>query len=363
MFSIQQPLETHLWSTKGGSDKVYNAYLRPKNTGWVVDYTNGPRGGTMRPGTRTQAPLSFEEAHDVYSKLVKSKLKDGYTPVEGSQAYTSSEFADRATGLELQLLTAIDEATCERLLADDNWSLQEKANGERRPLIVKGGNVSGANRNGLQVDVPQQWLDEYGQFGDVEFDGEHVGEVFYVFDLMSHAGADLRGLPFAERYCMLTNLLHGLKVMPTSLRLLKAQTTTDNKRRLLQYVRNNNLEGVVFKRLDAAYDAGRSEAALKFKLVDSATCIVLSHNVQRSVVIGLLDENNELKALGNVTIPANHKVPEIGQLIEVSFLYFTGRAFEQPIYQGPRTDLHGGAARIDQVKRVKPVDVPTLEFA
>jgi bifunctional non-homologous end joining protein LigD len=118
----------------------------------------------------------------------------------------------------------------------------------------------------------------------------------------------------------------------------------------------------VFKLLDAAYDAGRSEVALKFKLVDSATCIVVSHNVQRSVVIGLLDENDVLRPCGNVTIPANHSVPDIGQLVEVSFMYYTGKAFEQPVFEGPRNDLNRDDARLDQIKRVKPANVLELEF-
>lgn len=359
----QKSLEAHLWSTKAGADKLYNAFLRPKGDGWTVDYTNGPRGGTMRTGTRTETPLPYEAAHKVYKTLVNSKVKDGYGPADGGQAYTSSEFAGRATGLDLQLLTPIDEVTCSALLADDSWGVQMKANGERRPLLVKSGMVTGANRKGLLVDIPQQWVTDYAQFGDIELDGEHVGDRYYVFDLLSFAGENLRSMPFAARYLRLTRLLASLKATPASLQLLEAQVTTDTKQRLLKYVRQNSLEGIVFKRLDATYGAGRSKDALKFKLVDQATCIVLSHNVQRSVVIGLVDENNHLKPQGNVTIPANHAVPGVGQLVDIEFLYFTGTAFEQPVFLGPRTDLSREDARLDQITRVRPANVLELEFA
>jgi len=359
----QKPLETHLWSTKGGSDKVYNAFLRPKAGAWVVDYTNGPRGGTPRPGTRTEQPLDYAAAHEIYTKLVKSKIKDGYTSAEGGQAYTSSEFAGRATGLDLQLLTAIDEPTCRNLLNDDIWAAQLKENGERRVVMVRSGSVTGANRNGLLVDIPQAWQKEYAQFWDIELDGEHVGDVFHAFDMLSCAGENLRSMPFAARYLRMTKVLSCMATAPPSLRLLEAQATSETKRRLLQHVRDNNLEGIVFKRLDSPYEAGRSKAALKFKLVDQATCIVVSHNVQRSVVVGLLDAGGRLKPLGNVTIPGNHEIPAVGQLAEIEFLYFTGNAFEQPVYLRQRTDLNREDARLDQVTRIKPANALALEPA
>jgi bifunctional non-homologous end joining protein LigD len=137
--------------------------------------------------------------------------------------------------------------------------------------------------------------------------------------------------------------------MPACLQLLEAQTTTSTKTRLLQHVRDNNLEGLVFKRLLAPYTSGRSDDALKFKLVDTATCIVVSHNVQRSVVIGLLVPK------GNCTIPPNHPVPPVGALVDVGFLYYTGAAFEQPVYERQRNDLGLDAARADRITRVKPV--------
>lgn len=343
-----------LWSTKAGADKLYNLFLRPKGEGWVVDYTNGKRGGTLRSGTKTEHPAAYQVALKVFESTLRAKIKEGYGEVGDGQAYTSSEFAGRATGLDVQLLTAIDETRCKELLADDGWIAQIKENGERRPLFVKDGNLTGANRSGLLVDIPEAWLSQFGQFGNAVFDGEHVGENYFVFDLLEFDGEDLRPLPFAARYLRLTQFLESRSGGRPNIRLVEAHSTQSTKERLLGYVRRHNLEGLVFKRVLAPYGAGRSDDALKFKLTDSATCIVVRRNSQRSVVVGMLNAQGALTEYGNVTIPGNYVVPNPDDLIEVQFLYFTGQAFEQPVYQGKRTDLPRADARLEQIKRVKP---------
>ena len=359
------PREAHLWNTKGGSDKVYDVYLRSNNGSWSVDFAYGRRGSTLATGSKTENGVGYLEATKVFDQLVNSKIKGGYviqSTGPTSTAYTTGA-AGRDTGLDLQLLTPIDEETCERLLADDAWGAQLKANGERRALIISNGQVTGANRKGLAVDVPQNWQDEYGGLGDMELDGEQIGGIFYAFDLLSMGDKDIRNLSFASRYLRLSTMFYGWSSPPASFRLLEAQASTSTKTELLRDVREKNLEGIVFKLLSAPYEAGRSNYALKFKLVDQVTCIVMSKNRQRSVVIGLVDASGTMKPFGNVTIPSNHEVPDQNDLIEVQFLYFTGQAFEQPVYLGKRADLDVADANTDQIKRIKPVIVQELEPA
>lgn len=354
---MTQPIETsaHLWSTKNGSDKLYNLFLRPKADGWSVDYTNGKRGGTLQSGTKTEKPVSYEAALKLFDSTVKAKTKDGYGTVDSGVAYTSSEFSGRATGLDVQLLSPIDEQRCNELLADDAWVAQLKENGERRVIFVKDGVVTGANRSGLLVDIPEQWTKDFAVFQNATFDGEHVGREFAAFDLLSWYGADLRHQPFSIRHLKLIGLLIPNQKPGSCFRLVESQATRDTKIRLLQHVRQQQLEGIVFKRARAAYGAGRSADALKFKLTDSATCIVVRQNTQRSVVLGLLDAQGDLIEQGNVTIPANHQMPQPGALVEISFLYYTGKAFEQPVYGGERKDLVRDDAQISQITRIKPV--------
>jgi bifunctional non-homologous end joining protein LigD len=43
--------------------------------------------------------------------------------------------------------------------------------------------------------------------------------------------------------------------------------------------------------------------------------------------------------VGNVTIPANHALPKVGDLVEVRYLYhYPGGSLYQPIYLGSRSD-------------------------
>jgi bifunctional non-homologous end joining protein LigD len=343
----------HLWSTKAGADKVYDLYLRPKADGWVVDYANGKRGGRLQTGTRTAVPIAYDGALELFASIERSKIKEGYGPVDSGQAYTNSEFSDRSTGLDVQLLSSIDEATCLKLIESDDWVAQLKENGERRPLCVRDGVVTGANRSGLLVNIPAAWISEFAQFKNAIFDGEQVGDQYAVFDLLSLNGEDLKDYPFASRYLRLLRLLPAFE-QPASMRLVEAQASVSTKMWLLRHVRENNLEGLVFKRATAKYCPGRSQDALKFKLTDSATCVVVRQNPQRSVVLGMLDEHGSLREQGNVTIPANHPIPDVNDLVEVSFLYYTGQAFEQPVYCGKRSDLVLADARIDQITRRKP---------
>lgn len=346
-----------LYCREGSSDKVYQVHLRAQGDGWVVDYANGPRGKALRPGTKTETPVSLAEAQVIYDKLVKSKMKGGYTEDESGARYTRSEHAGRVSGHAQQLPSAIDAETCLLLLADPAWAMQEKANGERRTLLIRDGQVQGVNKLGLLVDVPETWVAEFGGLFNAEIDGEHVGDDFFAFDLLRLGALDLRQESFDTRYTTLAGLIQTHEPVLRSLRLLRASVTTQDKRAAFVAIKDGSGEGVVFKKRSAAYEPGRSNSSLKFKHQETSTCIVVARNRQRSVQLGLLsaDGQEQLVNVGNVTIPANHDVPEEGALVEVQYLYFNpGGAFEQPVYLGPRTDINREEATFAQVMRLKP---------
>src|SRR6202000_3241307 len=79
--------------------------------------------------------------------------------------------------------------------------------------------------------------------------------------------------------------------------------------------------------------------ALKFKFVESASFIVSRINDKRSITLVLLDEGVARNA-GSVTIPTNHEIPSVGQVVEVRYLYAfpeSGHVY-QPVYLGVRAD-------------------------
>ncbi|MDN8616516.1 ATP-dependent DNA ligase [Variovorax ginsengisoli] len=343
------PESSFLFYTGNGSDKVYQAHLRQKEAGWVVDYGNGPRGGTLRTGTKTATPIAYEAARKIYDKLVREKTSGGYTPDQSGTLYTASDLAGRKSGELPQLPTAITEEEAERLLSDSAWGLQRKEDGENRILICEGTTIRGTNRRGLFVDIPQHWVGPTSN-GRTIIPGEHVGDRFKAFDLLEFMGQDYRPMPYLERFNQLEKITRDipwLDVIPLDL-------TTEAKRRRAEWIRFADGEGLVYKRLDAPFETGRSENSLKSKFTETATCLVLRQNAQRSVAVGLRDDTGAMIDLGNVTIPPSEALPAVGSLVEVRYLYrFDGGKFEQPVFKMPRPDMIEEAAVLSQVTRIK----------
>ena len=109
---------------------------------------------------------------------------------------------------------------------------------------------------------------------------------------------------------------------------------------------------VVFKHKDSPYTAGRPAsggAQLNYKFVETASVLVTAINGQRSIGVGFMDRPG---TTGNVAIPANHKIPEIGSVVEVRYLYAMPEslALYQPVYLGERNDIDPSECRSGQLK-------------
>lgn len=359
----QAARSSFLYFTGQGSDKVYQVHLRPKEDGWVVDYGNGRRGGTLATGTKTSSPVAYEAALKIYDKVVKEKTSKGYTPDQSGALYTATELAGRISGELPQLPTLILEEQVARYFDDPGWGLQEKADGENRILLIEGGTVRGTNRRGLFVDIPQAWTcgangaagaaDAGVPPGRTVVAGEHVGEAFMAFDLLELGGQDLRGAPFIERFGHLRKVA-GLAPFAPWMAVLALELGAEGKRQRAAQLLAAHGEGYVLKALDAPFSAGRSTTSLKFKFNQSATCEVIRVNAQRSVAVGLRDEAGAMLDLGNVTVPPNEALPPVGTLVEVRYLYrYAGGKFEQPVYKGQRPDMTPADAVLSQVTRIK----------
>jgi bifunctional non-homologous end joining protein LigD len=136
--------------------------------------------------------------------------------------------------------------------------------------------------------------------------------------------------------------------------LVETAFTTAQKTALWQRLRRENREGIVFKRLDAPFAPGKPNSGgpqLKFKFVATASAVVAKINVQRSVEVSLF-QGRSLVSCGNVTIPANHEIPQVGAVVEVRYLYAyrDSLALYQPVYLGPRDDVDPGECLVSQLK-------------
>ncbi|OGV64618.1 MAG: hypothetical protein A3K19_29775 [Lentisphaerae bacterium RIFOXYB12_FULL_65_16] len=331
-----------LYYRSGAADKVYTATIVPAGDGlFSVAFAFGRRGTTLQTGTKTTAPVPYARARAVFERLVAEKTAKGYTPGDDGVPYQSTARAARHTGVDCQLLNPIEEAALPRYLDSARYAMQEKHDGRRMLARKDGNNISGINRLGLTVALPLPVAEAVGRIPcDCVLDGEAVGDVLHVFDLLQAGEADLRGQPYIQRLAELARL--AMPVCCDSLRVVSTALSAADKTALFQRLKQDGREGVVFKDLNAPYTPGRPAsggAQLKFKFCDTATCIVTAQNEKRSVALGLLADG-KLVACGNVTIPPDQPVPEIGWPVEVRYLYAfpQSHVLFQPVYLGVRSD-------------------------
>ncbi|MDB6024469.1 MAG: ligase [Verrucomicrobiales bacterium] len=342
-----------LYYREGSSDKVYTCSIEPSDELFVVTFAYGRRGFTLSTGTKTSSPVDFETAKRIFDKLVREKTGKGYTPGENGTRYEQTDQEQRVTGIQCQLLNAIDEGEMEKLINEGDWCMQEKYDG-RRVLVMRVGPVlTGVNRKGLTIGLPETIMKSAGMIeADFVLDGEAVGDTFFAFDLLALNGADLKQEPYRARLVALMNLLAGNNVRHIQM----VQSTFDaiGKTILLRELRQARKEGVVFKRLDASYTPGRPNCGgrqLKHKFCATCSAVVANRNKQRSVELRLLDQDG-WQVVGNVTIPPNHQVPSVGAVVEIRYLYAfpESHCLYQPVYLGERTDIDRSECLLAQLK-------------
>jgi bifunctional non-homologous end joining protein LigD len=346
-----------LYFREGSSDKVYQVSLEPIGDLFVVNFAYGRRGSTLSTGAKTGCPVEYDEAKRIYDKLIREKKAKGYTEGENGTPYQHTDKAERFTGILPQLLNPVDEPEVNRLVEDSSWCFQPKFDGRRLQLQKTGQEVIGINRKGLVVGIPECLVHAALLIPcDFLLDGEAVGLVYHAFDLLEVDGGDGRMLPLSLR---MQELLHRL-TPKTHPYLVAAETawSTAEKLKLLASLRAAGREGVVMKEINAAYLPGRPNSggpALKHKFYATLSAVVTALNARRSVQIGLLGKNGWQSA-GNVTVPPSHPLPEVGDAVEVRYLYAFPESgvLYQPVYLGPRLDIDPSECDAAQLKFKSP---------
>jgi bifunctional non-homologous end joining protein LigD len=317
-----------LYFKEGSSDKVYTAAIEPSGGGFVVTFAFGRRGSALQTGVKTATPAPFEKAEQIFAKLVAKKTAKGYSPGEDGTPYQHTEMADRATGFVPQLLNPIDEEDVQQYITNREWWAQEKFDGRRVLIRRQSEQITGINRQGLVIDLPLPIVSAARAIGSQQWlmDGEAVGNVLIVFDLLESACVNLREQAYADRFKALAALVPAGEA--ASIRLVETAATTSAKRSMFRRLAAQKREGIVFKLRTAPSTPGRPASGgdwLKFKFVASASCIVAGNNGdRRSVSLELLDGSRRV-AVGNVTIPPNADIPAAGTIVEIR--YYPERRF------------------------------------
>lgn len=348
--------QTTLYYRQGSSDKVYQASIEPKAGQFVVNFAYGRRGTTLQTGTKTQFPVNLESAKAIYDKLVQEKKSKGYTPGEEGTPYQHTDKEQQVTGILPQLLNPIEEDEVQRLINDPEFVMQEKFDGQRILIQKEGAAINGINRKGLMCGIASVLINEVKQIpGDCVIDGECIGDVFWAFDILTIQGTDVRSVPYRDRLFMMAQIISrdfGF------IKLVDNAIEENEKIAMLEKLKREKREGVVFKNLDAPYTPGRPNSGgsqLKHKFYATASFIVGKVNDKRSVSLKLLNGKCFVNA-GNVTIPPNHSVPKVGTVVEVRYLYAFRESgvIYQPTYLGQRTDIGPGECLVKQLKFKPP---------
>jgi bifunctional non-homologous end joining protein LigD len=344
---------TSLYFREGNSDKEYHAAIEPSGEGYIVTFAYGRRGNTLTTGTKTPTIVTLAQATAIHAKLIREKSAKGYRQTGEPQApYQQSGNEGTDTGLRCQLLNTIEESDLQRLLTNTTHCLQEKHDGRRLMIRKQGETITGINRRGLVVAIPGPIREAFEHIlFDVLIDGEAVGDTLHAFDLLEVKGHDLRHRRYIDRHA---GLLMAIPPNLPALRWVSTATDPNDKVEIYEELRASNREGIVFKDMDAPYSPGRPNSGgsqLKYKFVESASFIVTGHNAKRSVTLGLF-QGNELIHAGNVTIPPNQQVPEIGGIVECRYLYCfrESGSIYQPVYLGKRDDIPANECSVDQLK-------------
>ncbi len=366
------PKEVKLFFQEGNSDKVYYARIVPAGAHvYDVVVQWGRRGSTLSQGKKA-VKVSLEKAQTTLDRLVKEKTTKGYeamsgtvrpaevAPPIGEGSASKAGGVRKKVGRVAQLLNSVEVHEVERLLADARVLAQQKLDGNRVLCHIEDGEVLPTNRAGQKTNVPAQILAGliHLPHGTV-VDGEVVGPVYWLFDVLQFAGRELTERSCLERFTLLSDEVEPGLSEPV--RVLESALTAQQKRSLYERLQQASAEGIVFKRKDAPYTGGRPSSGgtqLKCKFVSSAD-VVLVENAGNAYRMQVYDggkpfdvgkvfsgTTNETRARINAALGEGRRL-----VAEVRYLYATDDSqLFQPIFVRVREDKPERACLRAQLK-------------
>lgn len=299
------------------------------------------------------------KAKDVISKAVRVPMPDVIEPM---------------------LATLVDEP-----FDNPEWYFETKWDGVRAICFLRGGKFTLVTRNGKEVAFryPEladlsKWVNAketildgeivtFDQEGrsvfqslqsriglkekvDIDREAEAHPAVYCVFDLLYLDGYDLRNSPLSERKRLLTSILK-----PSShLRVSEHVETKGTE--FFREAESKHLEGIIAKRADSTYQAGRSSSWLKIKTQFRQEVVICGFTAPRrsrkhfgALVVGLYDKG-ELRYVGH--IGGGFNLESLKQVYDLM----------QPLKTG-RSPFAGIPSTNEPVEWVKPKLVCEVKFA
>lgn len=328
---------TNLASANAAASKQVSTKLRHPSTPYSVEVL---APGVRLPGLPSDAPVAGASTTGSWAAPMPKVAGKAGPKVVGPAPM-------KATPIEDLRGPSIPDAYEDRLEAmfSGPYAGQQKYDGERCLISVRRGSpLVASNLKGVQRPVSKDVktflhkLTAKPDFNDERetiFDGEIMGDIYMVYDVLVLRDVDMKKISFAERFSALEELLCD------EFGVLLAETawTSDEKRAMRKRAADSEWEGMMFRHVDKPYVAGVSADVIKDKLWASATCRVLTVNAKRSIQVALRGPDGTEEFVGNVTVPVNQDIPEPDDLVEVRYLYAAeGGSLYQPTLLGVRTD-------------------------
>lgn len=209
----------------------------------------------------------------------------------------------------------------------EGWLFETKWDGYRAIADVRNGKVELYSRNHLSFnkDYPKivEALEDLPH--DAVLDGEVVvlkkdgssdfqslqnyknnasgNLVYIVFDMLQLDGQDLQALPLIQRKDLLKDVVTQLG----SKTVIYSEHVLNDSEKLYRTAQQKGWEGIIAKEAESLYAEGRrSMSWLKIKIVDEQEAIICGYTDPQgsrkkigSLVLGIYDDKNELKYVGN----------------------------------------------------------------
>jgi bifunctional non-homologous end joining protein LigD len=317
------------------------------------------------------------EAHEARARKVVGATGDGEKAVgkkaPGKKAIAPKQVAAMPDFIKPELCESVEQPP-----TGEGWGHEIKFDGYRVQIRVEDGKASLKTRKGLDWTTKFSAIaKEAGKLPNAIVDGEIVALdaegnpnfsalqaaisdgktdalIFYAFDLMFAEGLDLRPLPLRERKQRLEKLLKvNIKGKNAHIRYVEHFESDGDT--VLESARKLKLEGIVSKKLDAAYHSGRSESWTKAKTRPGHEVVIggwkTTNGKFRSLMVGV-NKDDHLAYVGVVgTGFAQDKVKTLMPALERA-------AADKSPFSGKNAPR-----RVREVHWLKPELVAEIEFA
>ena len=369
---VKETETIELYFQQGSSDKVYHLQLESTEEQWSVNAQWGRRGSALQSDAKVSS-VAYEEAKRVYDRIVREKTGKGYRIAQATAngdtpISVGLPAVKEHSGHAPELLTPIEEPEALQLVQDASWWFQQKFDGRRLAVQKMDGQYSGINKLGQLIPIDSRLTKslESVQADAFLLDGEITDSRFYLWDLLSINGTDLRIQPYEIRYARLGLVFRGVD---ETLRVCDTAMTPKAKRAFAKAMHESRAEGFVCKNRNAAYAGGRAGQHYKCKFVTTSSFIVgpkpaaRAADGHRSIALYLLEENRQ-RFMGTVGVPERYAIPREGQIVEIRYLYChpgaDGKLIQAKYFGKIRNDVAIGDCSASQLK-LKADETDTTE--